>query len=66
MQRPYFIQYRLEDVHSYEAVANYGALTRESENHQRAVRVEVRVGDYTDDSSSSRGDGAVELAPDRQ
>src|SRR5215469_13594792 len=63
MQRPYFIQYRLEDVHSYEAVANYGALTRETENHQRAVRVEVRVGDYTTDSSASRGDGAVELAP---
>jgi predicted Zn-dependent protease len=63
MQRPYFIQYRLDDVQTYEAVANYGALTRESENHQRAVRVEVRVGDYTTDSSSSRGDGAVELAP---
>ena len=63
MQRPYFIQYRLDDVHSYEAVANYGALTRENENHQRVVRVEVRVGDYTTDSSSARGDGAVELAP---
>ncbi len=62
MQRPYFIQYRLEDVHTYEAVANYGALTRESENHQRVVRVEIRVGDYTTDSSSARGDGAVELA----
>ena len=63
MQRPYFMQYRLEDVHTYEAVANYGALTRESDNHQRVVRVEVRVGDYTTDSSASRGDGAVELAP---
>jgi predicted Zn-dependent protease len=63
MQRPYFIQYRLDDVHTYEAIANYGALTRESESHQRAVRVEVRVGDYTTDSSSARGDGAVELAP---
>ncbi|HEV2578570.1 MAG TPA: metallopeptidase TldD-related protein [Acidobacteriaceae bacterium] len=63
MQRPYFIQYRLEDVHTYEAIANYGALTRETESHQRAVRVEVRVGDYTTDSSSARGDGAVELAP---
>ncbi len=63
MQRPYFIQYRLEDVQTYEAVANYGALTRENETHQRAVRVEVRVGDYTTDSSSSRGDGTVELAP---
>ncbi len=63
MQRPYFIQYRLDDVHTYEAIANYGALTRESESHQRAVRVEVRIGDYKTDSSSSRGDGAVELAP---
>jgi predicted Zn-dependent protease len=63
MQRPYFMQYRLEDAHTYEAVANYGALTRETENRQRVVRVEVRVGDYTTDSSSARGDGAVELAP---
>jgi predicted Zn-dependent protease len=62
MQRPYFIQYRLEDVHSYLAMANYGALVREAESHERAVRVEVRVGDYTTDSSSARGDGAVELA----
>ena len=63
MQKPYFIQYRLEDLQSYEAVANYGALTRENEGHQRVVRVEVRVGDYTTDSSSSRGEGALELAP---
>ena len=63
MQRPYFIQYRLEDVQTYELLANYGALVRENQNHQRAVRVEVRVGDYTVDSSSSRGDGTIELAP---
>lgn len=62
MERPCFIQYRLEDVHNYEAVANYGALVREVENHQRAVRVEVRVGDYTVDSSTARGEGTVELA----
>ena len=63
MQKPYFIEYRLEDLHSYEAMANYGALTRETEGRQRVVRVEVRVGDYTTDSSSSRGDGTLELAP---
>jgi hypothetical protein len=64
MQRPYFIQYRLEDLHSYDAIASYGALTRESENHQRVVRVEVRIGGETSDSSSARGDGSLELAPD--
>lgn len=63
MQRPYFIEYRLDDVATYEAVATYGALTREEANHQRVVRVDVRIGDYVMDSSSSRGDGAVELGP---
>ncbi len=63
MQRPYFIQYRLEDIHTYDAIASYGALTRETENHQRVVRVEVRIGNYASDSSSARGDGSLELAP---
>jgi TldD protein len=63
MQRPYFIEYRLDDVDSYEAVANYGALTREESNHQRVVRVTVRIGDYASDSSSSKGEGTIELAP---
>lgn len=64
MQRPYFIEYRLDDIASYEAVANYGALTREESNHQRIVRVTVRIGTYAADSSSSRGDGSVQLAPE--
>jgi TldD protein len=63
MQRPYFVEYRLDDLASYEAVANYGALTREEENRQRIVRVTVRIGDYAVDSSTSRGDGTLELAP---
>jgi TldD protein len=62
MQRPYFIEYRLDDVATYEAVANYGALAREESGHQRVVRVAVRIGDYKTDSSSSRGDGTAELA----
>jgi hypothetical protein len=44
-------------------VANYGALTREEEGHQRVVRVSLRIGDYTVDSSSGRGEGSVQLAP---
>ncbi|MEI9978793.1 MAG: metallopeptidase TldD-related protein [Edaphobacter sp.] len=63
MQPPYFVEYRLDDINTYEAIANYGALTREEANHQRVVRVTVRIGNYTTDSSSPRGDGAVELAP---
>ncbi|WP_263383010.1 metallopeptidase TldD-related protein [Granulicella arctica] len=64
MQRPYFMEYRLDEQTSYEAVANYGALTREETSHQRVVRVTVRIGSYQADSSSSRGDGSVQLAPE--
>jgi TldD protein len=63
MQKPYFVEYRLDDYASYEAVASYGALTREESGHQRVIRVTVRIGDYAVDSSSGRGDGTIELAP---
>ena len=63
MLRPYFIEYRLDDLDSYEAVANYGALTREEAGRQRIVRVTVRIGDYVSDNSTSKGDGTLELAP---
>ncbi len=64
MQRPYFIEYRMDDFSSFEAAASYGALLREDHGHQRIVRVTVRIGDYGSDSSSSRGDGFVALAPE--
>ena len=63
MLRPYFIEYRLEDIRSYDLVANYGAITKESENRQRVVRVELRIGSDASDSSSARGDGSLALAP---
>lgn len=63
MQRPYFIEYRLDDFSTYEAVANYGALTREEEGRRCVVRVTVRIGNYISDSSTGRGDGSVQFAP---
>jgi len=63
MTKPYFIEYHLDDFATYEAVANYGALTREEDGHQRVVRVTVRIGSYKTDSSSSRGEGSVQLGP---
>ena len=64
LERPYFIEYRLDDMQSYDAVASYGALAREEHSHQRVVRVTVRVGDYGSDSSSNKGEGSIELAPE--
>ena len=63
MQRPYFIEYRLDDFSTFEAVANYGALVRQESSHQRIVRVTIRIGSYATDSSTARGDGSVTLAP---
>jgi predicted Zn-dependent protease len=61
-QKPFFIQYRIDDVVEYNASANYGSLTGEQESHRRIVRVTVRVGDYKTDSSTQRGDGSLQLA----
>ncbi|WP_263410932.1 metallopeptidase TldD-related protein [Terriglobus tenax] len=63
MLRPYFMEYRLEDVAEFQADASFGALTNQSENHQRYVRVQIRVGSYKSDNSSARGEGVVQIAP---
>ncbi|HEY9127454.1 MAG TPA: metallopeptidase TldD-related protein [Acidobacteriaceae bacterium] len=60
--KPFFIQYRLEDIEDYQAKSDFGASLGDQFRHQRLARVTVRVGDYKMDSSTSRGDGAVELA----
>jgi TldD protein len=60
--KPFFIQYRIEDIEDYQTKSEYGANLGDGTRHQRLARVTVRVGDYKIDSSTSRGDGAVELA----
>jgi predicted Zn-dependent protease len=59
--KPFFIQYRIEDVNDYQTKAEYGATEGGSRTHQRIARITVRVGDYKTDSSGGRGDGALEL-----
>lgn len=59
--KPFFIQYRIEDLDDFEARAEFGATEGSSRTHERVARVIVRVGDYKTDSSGGRGDGAVEL-----
>lgn len=63
MLRPYYMEYRLEDIAEYQADASFGALTNEAQNHQRYIRVQVRVGNYKSDNSSARGEGVVQIAP---
>jgi predicted Zn-dependent protease len=61
-EKPFFIQYRLEDRDNFETKAAFGASEGPQRNRERVARVTVRVGDYKSDSSGGRGDGAVALA----
>ncbi|MGB8262169.1 MAG: metallopeptidase TldD-related protein [Terracidiphilus sp.] len=60
--RPFFLQYRVEDVEDFETRAAYGSSQGSQRSHQRVARVTVRVGDYKTDSSGARADGSIELA----
>jgi predicted Zn-dependent protease len=59
--KPFFIQYRVEDVDDYETKAEYGASEGSDRKHQRVARITVRVGDFKTDSSSGRGDGSAQM-----
>jgi predicted Zn-dependent protease len=60
--KPFFIQYRIEDVEDLIIKAEFGAAEGSQHAHQRVARITVRVGDYKSDSSGGRGDGSLQLA----
>jgi TldD protein len=62
-EKPFYIQYRIEDVETYQTKAEFGASEGGGRSHQRVARVTVRVGDYKTDSSGSRNEGALQLVP---
>jgi predicted Zn-dependent protease len=59
--KPFFIQYRIEEIERFETKAQFGATTGSQRSHGRVARVTVRVGDYKTDSSGEKGDGAIQL-----
>jgi hypothetical protein len=61
-EKPFFIQYRIEEIANFETKAAFGATSSSRRSRERVARVTVRVGDYKTDSSGGRGDGAVQLA----
>lgn len=62
-EKPFFIEYRIEEVDNFETKAKYGATISSQRSHERVARAAVRVGSYKTDSSGGRGDGAVAMAP---
>jgi len=61
-EKPFYIQYRIEDVDEFDTKAEFGASEGWQHIHQRLARVTVRVGDYKTDSSGGRGDGSLQMA----
>jgi len=51
--RPYYIEYQLEDVQTYTASATLGGLLTSMSRQYRVPLLDLRVGDYTFDSSNS-------------
>ncbi len=60
---PYFIDYRVVDLETWDADAALGGLRSETHTRIRFLLVQVRLGDYKQDNSGLRGGGAVEIVP---
>lgn len=56
-EKPYFIEYKLQDVYAYRIDARFGALTVSSGNRSRRGSAQVRVGGYDFDNTNSFGGG---------
>ncbi len=52
LERPYFISYRVDDLHTVVVEASLGSLLASGEDRQRYLHLELRVGDYELDSSN--------------
>lgn len=63
VERPYYIEYRVNDVDSYSAEAAFGALRESDRSHLRFLRVVVRIGDYKQDSFYGQGVGSGSILP---
>ena len=64
-EKPYFLEFRIDDVVEYKANAAYGALTGEGETHNRVARVRVRVGSYKLDNSHAKAQSQLAILMQR-
>jgi predicted Zn-dependent protease len=60
---PYFIDYRVVDLDGWQADAALGGVRSDSHSRIRFLMVQVRLGDYRQDSSSAHGEGTVQVVP---
>jgi TldD protein len=63
VQAPYYIEYRVNDLDTFDAEAAFGALRESDRQHLRFLRVVVRIGDYKQDSFYGQGMGSGSIIP---
>ncbi len=56
-EKPYFIEYSVEDEDSLVIESKFGGLIKSDHNHSRILFTQLRVGDYNFDSSNSYSGG---------
>lgn len=49
---PYFIAYLIKDVYAMRVTATSGAITADTSNRSRTLKIDLRVGDYSLDNSN--------------
>jgi len=57
LESPYYVEYEVDDLRQYSAVATLGGLVSSSDGRFRLPRVHVRVGNYDFDNTNYVGSG---------
>jgi predicted Zn-dependent protease len=52
LEKPYYVEYTLDDIRVFNVSASLGALNSRTENRARVPRVRVRVGEYSFDNTN--------------
>lgn len=55
LDKPYFIQFNVDDILAYRMAAAHGALTSSDRNRRRVFSADVRTGDYKLDNTNFAG-----------
>jgi predicted Zn-dependent protease len=61
--KPYYIGYTITDMERVSVGATLGALTSDNASHQRQLDVDIRVGDYSVDSTHKIRGGGYDFDP---
>lgn len=62
MEKPYFMEYTVLDVQQFSVECSFGSITRSGGDHQRLLKVGVRIGDYQLDNTEFVGQSGMYAA----